>query len=126
MTLDAFFDLSELNDNSETCQYNPGYKAFCKIEEAPDTTGRCGKIYGMMNFFYPRDPPEMNAQVVELLGAIALDSENFGLLLSTDLGCQIQWFTHSLFDGENSFGALFMLLETVMVSFMAGKFTLPC
>jgi len=24
VTLDAFFDLSDMNDNSETCQYNPG------------------------------------------------------------------------------------------------------
>jgi len=62
---------------------------------------------------------------MELLAAIALDPENFALLLSTDLGCQIQWFTHSLFDGENSFGALFMLLETVMASFMASEFV-PC
>ena len=40
--------------------------------------------------------------------------ENFQLLLSTDLGCQLQWFTHSLFEGEKSFGALYALLGAIV------------
>ena len=120
VTLDVAFDLSELNDESETCRYNPGYKAFCKIEEGPDTTGRCGKIFGMLNFFFPRNKPEMGVQVAELLTILVTSPDDFSLILSSDLGCQIQWFTHSLFEGENSFGALFLLLEAVMASMAAG------
>jgi hypothetical protein len=62
VTLDVTFDLSTLNDDSPTCKYNPGYRAFCRISEAADTTGTCGKIYGMMNFFFPREPPSMIEQ----------------------------------------------------------------
>ena len=46
VTLDVGFDLSTLNSDSPTCKYNPGYRAFCRITEAADTTGVCGKIYG--------------------------------------------------------------------------------
>ena len=53
-------------------------------------------------------------QVIELGGAWLRDPENFALLLSTDLGCQIQWFTHLLFEGENSYGALFALLSAIV------------
>jgi hypothetical protein len=120
VNLDETFDLSELNDASETCKYNPGYKAFCNIQEGPDTTGRCGKIYGMLNFFYPRSMPPLIEQVAQLTGALVADPENIALLLSTDLGCQIQWFTHSLYEGENSFTALFGLLEAVLTSMQAG------
>ena len=120
VNLDVTFDLSELNDASETCKYNPGYKAFCNIQEGPDTKGRCGRIYGMLNFFYPRSMPPLIEQIAQLTGALLADPENIGLLLSTDLGCQIQWFTHSLYEGENSFTALFALLEAVLTSMQPG------
>ena len=60
-------------------------------------------------------------RVIQLGGAFLRDPENFALLLSTDLGCQIQWFTHSLFAGENSFGALFVLLSAIVGQMPGGE-----
>ena len=71
VTLDEGFDLSTLNSASENCRYNPGYKAFCRIDQTAGGTGKCRKIYGMMNFFYPREPPPMIEQVIQL-GAVFL------------------------------------------------------
>ena len=61
VTLDVTFDLSTLNDDSPTCKYNPGY-ARSAASARPQTTGTCGKICGMMNFFFPREPPSMVEQ----------------------------------------------------------------
>ena len=52
---------------------------------------------------------------IEIVALLSVEpQENFQLLLSTDLGCQLQWFTHSLFEGENSFGALYALLGAIV------------
>ena len=71
VTLDEGFDLSTLNSASENCRYNPGYRAFCRIDQTAGGTGKCRKIYGLMNFFYPREPPPMIEQVIQL-GAVFL------------------------------------------------------
>ena len=46
-------------------------EAFCRIDQTAGGTGKCRKIYGMMNFFYPREPPPMIEQVIQL-GAVFL------------------------------------------------------
>ena len=68
--------------------------------------------------------PTLQPPVSELITILLTDPENFPLLLSSDLGCQIQWFTHSLFEGQDSFAALFALLTAVQASFAAGSLDL--
>ena len=61
--MDGSFDLSKFNDESSKCTYNPGYKTFCLVRDhGLGKPGTCDKIYGLMNFFYPREPPALADQ----------------------------------------------------------------
>ena len=74
--MDGSFDLSSFNDDSDTCKYNPGYKSFCLIRDRGlGVPGECDTIYGLMNFFYPRQPPPVADQLAQLLqGALRPES----------------------------------------------------
>ena len=70
----------------------------------------------MLNFLYPRQSPSLPQQGLQLMEAVTKEPNNIRLQLSTDLGCQVQWFTHSLYEGEDSNTALFVLLQTVLAN----------
>ena len=76
------------------------YERFCKINVGPDGKGACAGMSSVLNFFHPRISPPTADLISEVQNRPnPMDPTS---ILSTDLGCHLQWFMFELYEGPST------------------------